>query len=110
MQSKTMSKRTEKGGGKRRKFTAEYKAEVVRLATQAGRTPYEVARELGLAPSGVSDWVKQATVDAGKGGTGPLTTEERQELSRLRREVRTLRQERDILQAATALFARRSTL
>jgi transposase len=107
MQSKTMSKKTEQRGGKRRKFTAEYKAEVVRLAMQPGKTPHQVARELGLTPSGVSEWVKQAKVDAGRGGTGLLTTEERQELEKLRRENRTLRQERDILQAATALFARR---
>ena len=106
MQSKTMSTKTDKAGRKRRKFTKEYKAEVVRLATQPGKTPYEVARELGLSPSGVSQWVKQTAVDAGRGGTGPLTTAERDELAKLRRENRMLRQERDILRKATALFAK----
>lgn len=109
MQSKTMSKKLKETGEKRRKFSDEYKAEVVRLAMQPGKTAYEVARELGLSPSGVRLWVQQAAIDRNGKGTGPLTTEERQELAKLRREVRTLRQERDILQAATALFARRGT-
>lgn len=106
MKSKTMSKKSSRIGGKRRQFTSEYKAEVVRLATQPGKTPFEVARELGLSPSAVSNWVKQAAIDAGRGGTGSLTTAEREELARLRRENRTLRQERDILRRATALFAK----
>ena len=104
-----MSKKSNKGDGasRRRRFTPEYKAEVVRLATSPGKTVYQVARELGLSPSGVTAWVKQDAVDWGPGGSGPLTSEERAELARLRREVRNLRQERNILQAATALFARR---
>jgi transposase len=109
MSSKTMAKRSNDSdeAPRRRRFTAEYKAEVVRLATMPGKTAYQVARELGLSPSGVADWVKQAAIDQGPGGSGPLTSEERAELAKLRRENRSLRQERDILQAATALFARR---
>jgi transposase len=95
--------------GKRRKFTAEYKAEVVRLCQQPGKTANGVAEELGLTPSAVMNWVKQATVDAGGGGSGALTTAERDELSALRREVRTLRQEREILKRATAFFAKEGT-
>ena len=91
---------------KRRKFTPEYKAEVVRLCGQPGNTPHGVAAELGLTSSAVSNWVAQAKVDAGPGGTGALTTAERDELSALRREVKTLRQEREILKRATAFFAR----
>ena len=92
--------------GKRRKFTAEYKAEVVRLCQQPGKTASGVAEELGLTPSAVMNWVKQAKVDSGGGGSGALTTAERDELSALRREVRTLRQEREILKRATAFFAK----
>ena len=91
---------------KRRKFTDEYKAEVVRLCQQRGKTAHGVAAELGLTSSAVATWVTQARVDAGGGGNGALTTEERAELSALRREVKTLRQEREILKRATAFFAR----
>lgn len=95
--------------GKRRKFTDEYKAEVVRLCQQPGRTPFAVARELGLTASAVTSWVRQAKVDAAGGDSGPLTTTEREELAALRREVRTLRQEREILKRATAFFAKEGT-
>jgi transposase len=97
---------TKKQRGKRRKFTPEYKAEVVRLCQQPGKTASGVAQELGLTPSAVMNWVKQAVVDAGRGGSGALTTAERDELASLRREVRTLRQEREILKRATAFFAK----
>lgn len=91
---------------KRRLFTPEYKAEVVKLCQQPGKTAHGIAAELGLTASAVSTWVTQAKVDAGAGGTGALTTAERDELSALRREVKTLRQEREILKRATAFFAR----
>jgi transposase len=100
----SMSKK--KNNGKRRKFSPEYKAEVVQLCNRPEKTPYTVARELGLPPSAVARWVQQAEVDNGGGGTGLLTTAEREELAALRRENRTLRQERDILRKATALFAK----
>lgn len=90
----------------RRKFSPEYKAEVVRLCQQPGKTAHGVAAELGLTPSAVSTWVAQARVDSGGGGTGALTSSEREELSALRRENKTLRQERDILKRATAFFAK----
>lgn len=104
MRSKDMSKKR-----RRRQFTDEYKAEVVRLCEQPGRTAFAVARELGLTPSAVIKWVRQAKVDAGGGGAGSLTSTERDELAALRREVRTLRQERDILKKATAFFAKEGT-
>jgi len=92
---------------KRRKFTDEYKAEVVRLCQQPGKTPNGVALELGLTPSAVMTWAKQATVDAGGGGgSGALTTTERDELAALRKENKQLRQEREILKRATAFFAK----
>jgi len=99
-------KMAKKQRGKRRKFSPEYKAEVVRLCEQPSKTPNGVATELGLTPSAVMSWVKQATVDAGGGGTGALTTSEREELAALRRENKQLRQEREILKRATAFFAK----
>ena len=90
----------------RRKFTAEYKAEVVRLVRDGGKTIAQVSRDLDLTESAVRQWVKQAKIDAGKGGTGALTTAERAELVALRREARQLRMEREILRKATAFFAK----
>ena len=91
---------------KRRAFTPEFKAETVRLIRESGKSIGAVARELDLTETAVRDWVRQAKVDAGRGRPGALTTEEREELARLRREVRTLRMERDILKKATAFFAK----
>jgi transposase len=88
----------------RRKFTAEYKAEVVRLYRTTEKTVSELARELDLTPSAVQRWVTQAEVDDGQ--RDGLTTTEREELAYLRKENRTLREERDILKRATAFFAR----
>jgi transposase-like protein len=84
------------------------KAETVRLIRESGKSIAVVARELGLTESAVRVWVRQAGIDAGHGPVGALTTEEREELGRLRREVRTVRMERDILKKATAFFAKES--
>ncbi len=93
---------------KRRKFTAEYKAEVVRLIRGGGKTVGQVSRDLDLTETAVRRWVEQAGIDAGGGGTGPLTTAERAELVALRREAKQLRMEREILKKATAFFAKES--
>ena len=94
---------------KRRHFTAEFKSEVVALCRQGDRSIGQVARDLGLAETGVRRWVKQADIDAGKGAEGELTTDEKEELRQLRREVKQLRTEREILKAAAAFFAKEST-
>ena len=65
---------------KRRKFTAEFKAEVVALCRQGDRTVPQVARDLDLTESSVRNWMKQADTDEGKGPEGALTTEEKEEL------------------------------
>ena len=89
----------------RRKFTAEQKANAVRLVRETGSL-CQVARDLDLTESALRQWVKQAEIDAGRGADGDLTTEEKAELRELRRENRTLRQERDFLKKAAAFFAR----
>jgi transposase len=91
---------------KRRAFTMEFKAQTVGLVRESGKSVGAGARELDLAETAVRRWVHQAEVDAGRGKPGALTTEEREELGRLRRENRTLRMERDILKKATAFFAK----
>ena len=100
MAKKTMSKK------KRRTFTPEFRAEAVRLVRESGRPVGQLARELGLWETVLRRWVHQAGIDAGGGPPGALTTAEREELTRLRRENRTLQMERDILKKATAFFAR----
>jgi transposase len=90
---------------RRRSFTPEFKAEVVELVRQEGNTVASVSRDLDLTETAVREWVKQADVDNGRRHDG-LTISEREELARLRREVRVLREERDILKRATAFFAR----
>ena len=91
---------------KRRSFTKEFKAQAVRIVRESGKPVSTVARELDLTETALRSWVRQAEVDAGRGPAGALTTEERAELGQLRREVRTLRMERDILKKATAFFAK----
>jgi transposase len=92
----------------RRKFSKEYKAEVVRLIVDGGKTVGQVSRDLDLTESAVRQWVKQARIDAGEGAPGALTTAERAELVALRREAKQLRMEREILKKATAFFAKES--
>jgi transposase len=91
----------------RRRFTAEFKAETVGLIRPSGRSLGQVCRDLDLTETAVRRWVQQAAVDA---GTRPgLTTAEREELARLRRENLVLRQEREILVKAAAFFAKETT-
>jgi transposase len=90
----------------RRSFTPEFKAEAVRVVQQSGKSVAMVARELDLTETALRCWVRQAEVDSGRGRDGALTSDERAELVQLRREVRTLRMERDILKKATAFFAK----
>src|SRR5437762_2765745 len=91
---------------KRRSFTKEFKAETVRLVHDGSKSIPEVARDLELTESSLRNWVQQADVDAGRGAPGELTTAEKDELQRLRRENKVLRMERDILKKATAFFAK----
>ena len=90
---------------RRRSFSPEFKAEVVALVRQPGNTVGSVARDMDLTESAVRGWVAQAERDEGVRSDG-LTTEERAELARLRKELRETREERDILKRAVAFFAR----
>lgn len=91
---------------KRRSYTREFKVETVRLVVEGRRSIPDVARDLDLTESALRLWVHQSEVDAGRGKPGELTTAEREELQRLRREVKTLRLEREILKKAAAFFAK----
>jgi transposase len=91
----------------RRSFTPEFKAHTVELVRTSGKSVGEVCRDLDLTETAVRRWVAQADVDAGR--RDGLTIAEREELSRLRRENRVLRDERDILKKAAAFFAKETT-
>jgi len=91
----------------RRSFTPEFKAQTVELVRTSGKSVGEVCRDLDLTETAVRRWVAQADIDAGR--RDGLTTVERDELSRLRRENRVLREERDILKKAAAFFAKETT-
>jgi transposase len=89
----------------RRSFTDEFKAGAVRLVLDEGKTIPKVACDLDLTESALRTWVERARADRTQGKTG-LTTAEREELARLRKENRELRMEREILRKAAAFFAR----
>ena len=96
------------GKKRRRCFSKEFKAETVTLLRTSEKSVGEIAADLGIGESVLRRWVHQAGVDAGNGRSDELTSDEKQELGHLRREVRELRMEREILKKATAFFAKES--
>jgi transposase len=91
---------------KRRKFTDQFKADAVKLCEAGGRSITQVAIDLDLTETALRDWVKRAAADAGKGAPNVLTTSERDELGELRKRVKRLEMEREILKKAAAFFAK----
>jgi len=87
-------------------YPPEFRAEAVRLYHTSGKSLQEVAADLGTTANSLREWVRRAEVE--EGSQEGLTQDEREELSRLRREVRILKEEREILRKATAFFARES--
>jgi transposase-like protein len=93
---------------KRRKFTAQFKADAVGLVTTGGKTIAEVTEQFDLTETALREWVKRAEADAGKGPPDALTSAERVELIELRKRLKRVEMERDILKKATAFFAKES--
>jgi transposase-like protein len=93
---------------KRRGFDGDFKAEAVRLCRVGDRSIGKVAEDLDLTETALRAWVKRSDIDPGKGPPGALTTIEREELAQLRRDVKRLKMERDILEAAATFFAKES--
>ncbi len=93
----------------KRSFSDEFRAGAVRLVLDEGKTVAQVARDLDLTPSALRGWVERARADRGQAKPGVLTTAEKDELARLRKENRELRMERDILKKAAAFFAKENS-
>ena len=91
---------------RRRAFTAEFKAEAVRLCRVGDRSLRRVAIDLDLTETALREWVRRADADAGNGPEEALTTAERDELRELRKRVKRLEMEREILKKAAAFFAK----
>jgi len=87
-------------------YSEEFRREAVRLLSSSGRSIPQLARELGCSPQSLRNWSRQIDIDAGK--AEGLTSDERDELRRLRREVKVLAEEREILKKAAAFFAKDS--
>ena len=87
-------------------YPEEFRREAVELVRSSGRPVKEIARDLGVSGQSLHTWVKRADIDVGR--APGLTTEDREELRKLRRENRVLREEREILKKAAAFFARES--
>ena len=93
---------------RRTPYPREFREQILELV-KAGRTPSELAKEVGCHSTTILGWIRQANADdlGGRSPDAPLTTAERQELAQLRRQLRQVTQERDILAKATAWFANR---
>jgi transposase len=87
-------------------YPAAFRAEAIELVRASGKPIAAVACDLGVSGETLRLWVRQAEIDAGHGRPGELTSAEREELGRLRRDVKTLQMERDILKKAAAYFAK----
>ncbi|WP_404364493.1 transposase [Corallococcus coralloides] len=102
MEGCSMSESEKKQRRQRRSFRPEFKAGAVKLVLEEGKSVAAVARELDLTETALRKWVEQAKADKGQGKPGALTSEERVELSGLRKRVRQLEMERDLLKNAAA--------
>ena len=101
-----MAKKTRRA---RRAFTEDFKVDAVRLCQAGGRTVGQVAKDLDLTETALREWVRRAEAAAQVAPKEAITNEERAELAELRKRVKRLEMEREILKKAAAFFAKEST-
>ncbi|GAA5705938.1 transposase [Streptomyces avermitilis] len=89
-----------------KRYTEEFKRDAIALVDSSGRTVTAVARELGISSESLRGWYRRAKADRDEGESGELTSAEREELKRLRKEVREQQQTIEILKKATAFFVK----
>ncbi len=87
-------------------YSKSFRSDALDLVRVSGKTIPQIAKDLGIAEQTLRNWSNQAMIDRGDGAPGALTSEERLELQRLRRENKILEMERDILKKAAAFFAK----
>jgi transposase len=92
-------------GKSRPPYPQQFREQAVRLVRESKKTVEQIAKDLGISHQSLRNWVKQIDLDSGRRADG-LTMEEREEIRRLRRENRILREERDILKKAAAFFVK----
>ncbi|MFJ9761979.1 transposase [Streptomyces sp. NPDC101149] len=91
-----------------KRYTEEFKRDAIALVDSSGRTVTAVAREIGISSESLRGWYRQAKADRGEGTPGELTTEEREELKRLRRQNAEQAKTIEILRKAAVFFAKES--
>jgi transposase len=92
-----------------RPYPPEFRAEAVRLAPGSEKSIPALAADLGVSSEALRHWLRRADADEGRGRPSDLTTDEREDLRRLRRENQVLKQEREILKKAAACFAKETS-
>lgn len=96
-------------GRKRPYYTPEFRSEAVSLFRRSDKPVGKLATDIGISEPTLRRWAKQADIDEGKGPEGALTTEERKEIRKLRRQVKQLTEERDFLKKVSSFFARENS-
>ena len=94
------------GKRKRRNFTPEQRAAAVKIVETSGKPIAQIARGMDLSVTALRNWVTQSKIDTAQDPNGPLTSDERAELARLRRDLKRVTMERDFLKRAAAYFAK----
>ena len=101
-----VDRRCPHGKEKAKKFTPEQRAAAVKIVETSGKPIAQIAREMDLSVTALRNWVTQSKVDKAQDPKGPLTSDERAELARLRRDLKRVTMERDFLKRAAAYFAK----